>query len=269
MLFFGEICKYSVKKSGIRHDEFCSKYCTNLLKYIPIDKSVTVREICVFILFISIQNIQAMDTEITLKEVEARLGGEYSRSHDFYGDISAIGAVELNNRLAVKTGFSAGMTRDVTDIKAFSGARLRLLEKWPLGLGLSWIYNGLPEYKAHSHTLLPCFSWYAKYGGITIGPSFRFTSFFNEPAIFESTLSISVFVNFINNEKIRIGAILANFNDFQTSNFGHYLLCLNSALRINRRWTLLNEVEATQSGGDGLSAVFYGLAMRGGVKFTW
>lgn len=221
------------------------------------------------VFFICVQEIHALDVEITGKEVEARLGGEYSRSYDFYGDISAIGAIELNNRLAIRTGFSIGWAQDITDIRFFSGARFGLLKKWPLGLGLSWIYNGLPEYKAHSHTLLPCLSWNGKYLGAAIGPSLRVSSFFNEPAIFESMLSAGVYANFINDEKMRIGLILANFSDFQANNFGHYLLCLNTRVRINGNWSVLGELEAKQSGGDGFTADFYAIALRGGARFTW
>jgi len=221
------------------------------------------------IFIICVQEIHALDIEITEKEAEAHLRGEYNRNYYFFGDVSAIGGVELNNRLKFRTGLSLGWAEDITDIKIFSGARFGLLAKRPLGLGLSWIYNGLPEYEAHSHTVLPVIYYNAKYGGITIGPGFRFTSFFSESAIFETTLSVSVYANFINNEKLRIGVSLANFNDFQANNFALYSLCFNSAVRINRRLSLLNELELKQSGGDGLTAAFYGVAVRGGARFTW
>jgi len=240
-----------------------------MLKLTPIGKSVTVRKTIMLVFFICVWEIHALDIEITGKEVEAHLRGEYNRNYYFFGDISTIGAVELNNRLKFRTGVSLGWAEGITDLKIFTNARFRLLAKWPLGLGFSWIYNGLPEYEAHSHTLLPVVFYNAKYGGITIGPGFRFTSFFNEPAIFQPTLSISIYANFINNEKLRIGISLANFNDFQANNFALYSLCFNSAIHINRRWSLLNELELKQSGGDGLTAAFYGVALRGGARFTW
>jgi hypothetical protein len=221
------------------------------------------------VFFVCVQEIHALDIEITEKEAEAYLGGEYERNAHFYGDISAVGAVELNKRLKFRTGISLGRAEDITDIRIFANARFGLPVKWPLGLGLSWIYNGLPEYEAHSHTVLPVFYYNAKYGGITIGPGFRFVSFFKEPAIFEPTLSIMVYANFINNDKLRIGISLANFNDFQIRNFALYSLCVNSAVRINCRWSVLNELELKQSGGDGLSAAFYGIALRGGARYTW
>lgn len=227
------------------------------------------RKVITLLFFICVQEIHALDIEITEKEAEAHLGGEYNRSALFYGDISAIGAVELNNRLKFRTGISVGWADGVTDIRLFTNARFGLPIKWPLGLGLSWIYNGLPEYEAHSHTLLPVVYYNAKYGGITIGPGLRFTSFFKEPAIFEPTLSISVYANFINNEKLRIGISLANFNDYHAHTFGFYSLCVYSAVQINRCWSVLNELELKQSGGDGFTTTFYGIALRGGARYTW
>jgi len=231
-----------------------------------------VRKVIILIILICAREIHALDINITGKEVEARLRGEYNRSFYFFGDISAIGALELNHRLAFKTGVSIGRAEGITDLKIFTNARFGLSAKQPLGplgLGFSWIYNGLPEYEVHSHTLLPVFFYNAKYWGITIGPGFRFTSFFKEPAIFQPTLSISVYANFINNEKLRLGISLSNFNDFQANNFALYSLCFNSVIHINRRWHLLNELELKQSGGDGLSATFYGIALCTGARFTW
>ena len=223
----------------------------------------------VIVFIICVRQLHALDIAITGKEAEAHLRGEYNRNYNFSGDIQTIGAVELNNRVKFKTGLSIGWARDITDIKIFSGARCSLLEKWPLGLGLSWIYNGLPEYKAHSHTILPFISWNDKYWGAAIGTGFRFTSFFSELTIYEPTLSFSIYANFVNNEKYRIGISLANFNDFQVNNFTFFSLCVNSAVRITPCWSLLNELELKQSGGDGLTAAFYGIAMRAGAGFKW
>jgi hypothetical protein len=231
--------------------------------------NAAMRKIIMFVFFICVQEIHALDINVTGKEAEAHLGAEYDRGVHFYGDISAIGAVELNNRLKFKTGLSLGRAEGITDLRIFSNVRFGLPIKWPLGLGFSWVYNGLPDYEAHSSTVLPVIYYNAKFGGITIGPGFRFTSFFNEKAIFEPTLSIMVYANFINNEKLRIGISLSNFNDFQVRNFALYSLCLNSAVRINRQWSVLNELELKQSGGDGLTAAFYGVALRGGARFAW
>jgi hypothetical protein len=226
-------------------------------------------KIVMLVSLICVREIHALDIEITEKEAQAHLKGEYNRNYDFSGDIQALGALELNNRLKFRTGFSIGWAQDITDLKIFSGARYRLFEKWPLGLGLSWLYNGLPEYEVHSHILLPSLSWNAKYWGAAIGPGFRFTSFFSESTIYEPTLSVGIYANFINNEKLRIGVSLANFNDFQANNFTFYSLCFNSSVRINPCWSLLNELELKQSGGDGLTAAFYGIAMRAGAEFKW
>jgi len=50
---------------------------------------------------------------------------------------------------------------------------------------------------------------------------------------------------------------------------GAYSLCLYSAVAINKQWSIINDIELLQSGSVGLSANFYGINWRGGVKFTW
>ena len=219
--------------------------------------------------FLCLQNIHAFDIDITGKEAGVYFKGEYNRSFYWYGDISIIGAVELNNKFTFKGGFLYGKTNYDTDIKAFTGARFDPWADKPLNLSLSYIYNGLPEYEVHSHTILPVISYNAKWAGIGVGTSFRFTSFFGEPAVFESLLSFSGYVNFINNEKLRLGISCANFSDFHAGNMGSYSLGLNSVIHINRKWSVINDFELMQSGSTGLSATFYGISWRGGMKFTW
>jgi len=98
----------------------------------------------------------------------------------------------------------------------------------------------------------------------------RFSLFFAEPPIiFESVLSFSAYVNFINNEKFRIGIIVANFDDLQIRNMGFYSLSFDSAVVINTHWTFVNELKIMQSGSVALGANFYGIAWKGGVKFKW
>ena len=225
------------------------------------------RKVILLVFLICTREIHAL--ELTGKEVEAHIRGEYNRSYNFFGDISAIGSVVLNKRMNFKTGVSLGWAEGITDIKIFTNARFILLKKWPFGVGLSWMYNGLPEYEAHSNTLLPVLFYNAKYGGITVGYGFKFNSFFNESAIFQHALSISVYANIINNEKLRIGVSFGNYNDFQVNSLTLYSLCFNSAVRINRNWSVLNELEIKQSGIAGLTTTFYGIALRGGARFTW
>lgn len=215
------------------------------------------------------QNIFALDIEITEKEAEAYYKNEYNRSFNYYGELSVIGSIELNSRYVFKSGFSIGFSQDITDIKLFTKAAIEPFKGIPLNLSLAWNYNGLPEYEAHSHTILPVISYNTQRAGIAAGISFRFSSFYGESALFESILSFSGYFNFINNESLCIGIICANFNDFSAGNMGSYSLCLNSEVKINNSWSIVNDIELLQSGSAGLSANFYGIAWRTGVKFTW
>ena len=227
------------------------------------------RKIIPLLFFLCLQNISAFDVAITHKEIEASTKTEFNRSFYWYGDMELTGALQLNNRYTFNSGFLIGWTKYHTNVQAFTGA---LIEPWihlPLGFSLAYMYNGLPTYEAHSHTLLPSVSYNARYGGFSAGTSFRFTSFFREKALFESILSLSAHVNFVNNEKLRIGITIANFSNFSAGNMGSYSLTINSAVQIAARWRLFNDLEFMQSGSVGLSSNFYGIAWRGGAKFIW
>jgi len=220
-----------------------------------------------FSFFFSLK-IQALDVEITEKEVEVYTIGEYNRNF-FTGDVFVVGTVELNNMYLFRTGFSFGIATGHTDIQLFTGARVSPFAKIPLSFALSYLYNGLPEYSAHSHTLLPIISFDAARAGLAVGPSLRFTSFFGDPAIFESTLCFSGYFNIINNGVLRVGISVGNFSDFRVKNSGAYSLGINSGLRLNERWYLVNDFDLMQSGGDGLTTTFYGFAWRSGMRYSW
>jgi len=213
--------------------------------------------------------IEARAVQITDGEIEAYLRGEYNRAFNYYGDISAIGLVELNNLFTFRLGFSLGKAADSTSIKAHTSAAVSPFSGIPLAFHLIYVYNGIPDYENHAHTILPLVSFKTARAGISIGPSLRFTSFFNESAQFEPILSFSIYVNFINNDKLCIGLSFVNFNDFQTKNFGAYSLMFNTVIRLDEKWQIINDLEFTQSGGDGFSTVFFGFGWRGGVKYKW
>ena len=227
------------------------------------------RKLIPALLLLCVGSLHALNVGITHWEADASLAGEFNRSEYWYGDFSTSGALQLNNRYTFRSGLLIGGTKYHTDIKVFSGA---LIEPWAriqLGFSLAYMYNGLPQYEAHSHTILPVISFNARWAGIGIGTSFRFTSFFGDSALFESVLSFSAYVNFINNEKLRLGITIANFNDFSAGNMGSYTLGINSEIRLHRYWSLLCGLELKQSGSVGLASNFYGITWRGGAKFTW
>jgi len=222
------------------------------------------------VFFFCLRNIPALNAEITNKEIEAHLKNEYNRGFNYYGELSLIGVIELNSRYTFRGGLALGLAKDISEAKSLAGFGFAPSPAVkPLNLSFAYVYNGLPEYHAHSHTILPVISFNARRAGISIGPGIRFTSFFGEPAIFESILSFSGYFNFIYSEKLRIGIIIANFDDLQIENMGAYSLSLDSAIVINTQWTLINELELIQNGSVALSATFYGIAWRGGVKYTW
>ena len=214
------------------------------------------------------------DIQTTGSEAGLEFRGEYNRATRHSIDVSAFAAVALTRWYAVGGGIALGETGGGTagggfDIKAFAQNTIGPLFAKPLHISLSYIYNGLPAWETHSHTLLPLVSWKGRWAGIALGPGLRFTNFFGEPPLFEAMLSASVYVNFINNRKLRMGMGLANFNDFYAGNMGAYALNLNSLIRLSEQWSIINTIELLQSGSVALAKNFYGIAYRGGVRYKW
>ena len=225
----------------------------------------------IFISLLCLQSLYAADTQITGKELAADFRAEYNRALNFCGDVSASGSIELNGHYGFKSGLALGWVGDDFEIRIFSSAKVTSLPLIPLDLHLLYNYYGLPdpEYNAHTHSILPYISFNGKWAGIAVGANLRFTRFFHEQSEFESILSFSGYVNFINNKTFRLGMRIANFDDFYVRNLGSYFLNINSIICVTERWSVVNELELYQTGSVGLSSVFYGIAYRGGVRFTW
>lgn len=221
------------------------------------------------IFFLILYNLPALDLQITGKEAGIDFRGEYNRALLHSADFSALGSVEMNELYTFSGGVSMGNTGGGFDIKTFTKGRIGPLFGQPLFFSLAYIYNGLPAYEAHTHIIVPMAAFNGRWAGIAIGPGLCFTRFFAEKAVFESMLSASVYVNFICNEKLRIGMSLANFSDYYAGTMGSYSFGLNSLIHLSEKWSLINNIELLQSGSVALSANFYGIAYRGGVRFAW
>jgi len=223
------------------------------------------------VLCICAGNISAQDIQITQKEAGADLRFESNRSLDYSGDISVFGDIELNSQFGLKSGLALGWVDAGFDIVLFGSVRYAPFAGLPLNANILYNYNGLPGplFNSHTHSLLPYISYNARMAGIAAGINCRFTSYFGEPAIFESMLSFSGYVNFINTDTLLFGLSVANFNDFDIRNMGSYYASLNLAIRLNDQWTFTNGLEFKQAGSIGLSSTFYGFTYRGGVRFTW
>jgi len=220
-----------------------------------------------FVLLFCVQAVYGID--LTGKEIEMYLTGEYNRGAEYIIGISAAGGIELNNVCKLRSGVFYDKNADSSDINSFFSGKYLPFSKIPLGFSLLYIYNGIPEYETHSHSILPFTSYNTKRIGISLGANFRFTSFFGETAVFEPIISFLSYFNFINNERFRFGISVGNFCEFYAKSTTAYSYSLNTGIHLNNKFLLINELEFLQGGADGLVSTFYGLALRGGVKFTW
>lgn len=225
------------------------------------------------LLLILLQNALALD--ITKKGVEIYTKQEYNRGYEHVWDLSAIGSITLFERLDLRGGGAYGKLGETPEIKAFTSAFIRPFSKSsPWGVKALYIYNDLPDYDVRSHSILSLASYdFQRFrGGVSLGPNFRFTSFFGEPAIFESMISFSWYYDFINNERLRLRGVLGNYSEFFAKNsvgLGAASLWVNSEVFITSNWSMVNEIQFMQSGSEPLSTNFYGFAWRGGAKYLW
>ncbi|MCL2762497.1 MAG: hypothetical protein FWD36_04725 [Treponema sp.] len=231
----------------------------------------------VFLFFLCLSGISAESPEsssavqLTKKELGFAVRGEYNRTFASGGDFALFGALELNERYTFKAGFALGNIDNDAEIKAFSSGHISPFSKVPLCFNFSYMYYSLPEpiYDYHAHSLLPYLSLDGHWAGLAVGYNFRFITFFDEPPMYEPALAFLGYVNFLHNEKLRVGLSCANFSEFYMGNMGAYSFKLSSDIHVTGRWTILFELELLQSGGDGLTSTFYGIAYRGGVRFAW
>jgi len=213
--------------------------------------------------------------DITDKELDVYLRTEYNRSFGGCWDLSVIGNIKPLDLFMLRGGLSVGsLSAGIDDIKAFSSAHIDPFSLIPLRFSVFYIYNGLLYYDVHAQSIIPVVSYGVSRAGVSragvsYGPCFRFTSFFGEAAQYELINSFSAYVNIINNGKRRLEAVVGNFSDFYAKNMGAYSLKFDYSMFIAGNWTVINEVELLQSGSDALTANFYGLAWRGGAKYSW
>jgi hypothetical protein len=194
---------------------------------------------------------------------------EFNRSFYQCWTFALHGSVEFDDWISASTGAALWIGRNASEIDYFIKGEAALPLPIPLYTELSYIFNGMPDYEMYSHSLLPVLAYKNKWAGIALGVNLRFTSFFGESPIFESTLAFSGFVNFVNTEKIRAGIECSNYNNFNAGNMGSYYLSLNGNFAVAQGIVICNSLEFYQSGSVGLTSTFYGIAFKAGVLFSW
>jgi hypothetical protein len=227
------------------------------------------RSIIFFLFFIAAHNLFGMDIKITGKEIGLGFSPEYNRTFNFCWDLSAVGLVKLNDKYAVKAGLALGSAGTAFEIKGFAGGEMALPVSIPLYIGLSYNYNGLPEYEYHTHSLPLLFSYKGERFGAALGFNPRFSAFLGELPVFELIPFVSLYVFIYKTDILQFKLEVSNFNDFIYGNFNAYFLKFNNIINLSKGLSLINEIELHQSGGLSLATNFYGIVYHGGVIFLW
>jgi hypothetical protein len=221
-----------------------------------------------------VSGVPALDIHLTGIEAEFNIKPEFNRVFYYCIDTSLTGALKLNKYLTLGGGFSLGglgfaTGNSVLTYNTLGKAGFRFPMRFPLELGFSYIYNGMPDYKTSIHTMLPLLSIPWKWAGFSLGTALRYTVYDQETPVFEPILAFRFFANFVSTENIRAGLRIANFSDFLVGNMGAYFLNLNVSIGLGKRLYFISEIELYQTGSVGLTSAFYGAAYRGGIKYQW
>jgi len=218
------------------------------------------------------ESSSSLPSGITAIELEAFLGAEYNRGNLNTGRISLTAGIEFIDTIHIRTGLQYGQSIMGADLNFFFNAKISPFKpKYlsPLGFSFSYIYNGIMEIDVNTHTILPMVFYTTDIAGVSAGCSFRFTSFFGEEPQFESVLTFYGYFNFLRKKTFVMGVGAGTYNDFGARNMAAIWLNLNADIRVSKILSVYNEIEWMQSGMDGLTATYFGIAWRGGVKFKW
>jgi hypothetical protein len=215
----------------------------------------------------------SFELSITDKNVGIEFHPEYNHSFYYSYDIYIFGLIEFNKSLILSSGIAMGQTWDTFDISAYTSVEYAFpfFRKFvPMNFKFAYMYNGLPDFEVHTHTILPLFSLKWKYGGGSIGYIGRFTYFDKEsPALYEPVLAYSVFANFYNTEKATVGVRLSNFDDFSARNLGAYSFYFDNKFNLNEHFSIISNIEIAMSGNVAQITSVYGISFIEGVVFKW
>jgi len=223
----------------------------------------------VFGLTHGIEALHGIDFRVTGVELNLQFAPEYNRTFLFCWDISAIGALALNNRHSLRAGIALGQVGRDFELKLLAGGEAAPFARVPVYFDLAYKYNGIPEFEYRLNSLRFMTSFRQERWGVSLGAAFKFHGFFGEYTTFEPALLFSAHAFFIKNESFRFGMNIRNFTEFSPRILDAFSYNFNTLLRLNERVSLINEVELLVSGSGGLAANFYSFVYRGGVLISW
>ena len=206
---------------------------------------------------------------ITVNELGGVFKIEYNRVFAHCFEFEANGGVEILRVFNLEGGISVGSLGPNVDFNAYALAGIQPLFFIPLKFNINYIHNNIPDFKVSTHSIIPYISWEGQRLGLSLGANFRYTLFNYEAPIDESIFVFSLYLNLVNNQRLKLGLRYANFNNFLSGNMGSYSLSLYSTVHLVGILYLRNDFELLQTGSVGLVANFYGISYKGGMVLRW
>jgi len=221
--------------------------------------------------FIFAGYIYSLNTEITGAEAGFLLHPEYNSSMYFSWNAGISAMIELNKLLVLRGGITIGQSWDILALDAFASAECRIpfFNFFPLSFKTVFIYNGFPAYKINTYSLVPLAALTWRYFDASAGCNLRFTSFAEDPVLFEHILAYSFAVYLYNTENHLVRLVFANYDDFTANNLKAYFYKLQNRSSLSENIFISNELKIDISGNDWKLTSVYGISCRIGVIYKW
>lgn len=237
-------------------------------------------------LFFLVQNINAQDTaeaeqegkkaplRISRIEGEFGVGWQYDRTFRNSGELLARAGIELNKAYNLNAGILFNNNAYFTEYISFVNAAVSLsIVPLPFfnyfDIKVLYIYDDISDYKTRSHSFIPFISFNLKYGGIDLGPHWRWTNFQGSQTIAESMIAVSIALTPLKTENFLAGAAVANFDEYYPANFWDIYIKIFFDYHFNQYITFDNSCSLFRTGVDGWTAAFYGFKARSVIKVSW
>jgi hypothetical protein len=203
--------------------------------------------------------------KITKSEVEVFISSEVNKSMPFLWNVHALGSIEIQHMFTVRGGASFGKD-DVFITGAFTRIGYQLPFGIPLSLNASYILNAYPSYKTTMHSVIPFLTSNLGRFELTLGYCFRFLQYAEDNLIKERMFAYRLLFHAVNSSQGNLSFYAGNFSDFVCENNASYQLGFMFDITMLSHISFTGGLKILQTGSAGLSSVFYGMVMNGGIR---
>ncbi|MDR1908739.1 MAG: hypothetical protein LBQ35_02365 [Spirochaetaceae bacterium] len=222
--------------------------------------------------FILAGNLQGF----ALSPVELEFGAGTAQNHNrgfyYFWSVNSFFSAEFDESLMLYCAATLGQRAGIFDLGSTLSVEygLPFLRPYvPLFLKSAYLYQGLPAWETHIHTLISTAALKWKRAGFSLGYTLRWTNFTTGPVLFEPVIAYMAYLTFFKAGDTVIGARISNFGDSYADNLASFHVALDNEFELGKRIRITCGFEVLLSGNVGHIVSVYGVSFREGIIFKW